>query len=221
MPSLAREHAINPDSIRPWYYRSVKAILFFVLPMAVGGMVLADKIVVTLFDYDFLPAAIALAILVWDLPFVTFDSLCGNLSASMRREKNSARIYGSLGIVNVILNLILTPLFGIIGASFATVLTDLTGSAQFYAFFRRELGPGLGFRQLARLAGCAAAMGVLIYFLRDWNLFLVIALGACVYVALVWVSGVLTPEERARLLEVGRKLWDFGARKTASFKPAR
>ncbi len=221
MPSLAREHAANPDSIRPWYYSFVKLILLFALPMAVGGMLLADKIVLTLFDFDFAPAAVALAILVWDLPFVMFDSLCGNLSTSMQREKYSARIYGSLGIINVILNLVLTPLFGIIGAAFATVLTDVAGSAQFYLFFRRELGPGLGLRRLIRLAACAAFMGVLVFLLRDWNLFVVIALGGGLYFSLVWVSGALTPEERARLLELVHRLWAVRARSKAGLKAVR
>jgi O-antigen/teichoic acid export membrane protein len=221
MPSLAREHAVNPDSIRPWYIYSVKVIMFFALPMAVGGMVLADKIVVTLFGNDFLPAAIPLAILVWDLPFVTFDSLCGNLSTSMKLETYSSRIYGGLGIVNVILNLILTPLFGIIGASFATVLTDLTGSAQFYVFFRRQLGSGLGFRRLIRLAGCAAVMGVMVFLMRDWNLFVVILLGGLLYCALVWLSGALTPDERAYLFGLVPRLWNYGVRRSARLKMVR
>jgi peptidoglycan biosynthesis protein MviN/MurJ (putative lipid II flippase) len=123
--------------------------------------------------------------------------------------------------VNVILNLILTPLFGIIGASFATVLTDLTGSAQFYAFFRRELGPGLGLRHLVRLAACAALMGVLLFLLRDWNIVLVIAIGGGFYCVLVWVSGALAPDERAYLIGLVHRLWNYGVRRSARLKLVR
>jgi O-antigen/teichoic acid export membrane protein len=128
----------------------------------------------------------------------------------MQRERKSARIYGSLGIVNVVLNLILTPMFGIIGASFATVLTDVTGSAQFYALFRRELGAGLGFRHLLRLVACAAFMGIVVYLLRDFHLIVAVAVGAIVYVLLVWFSGALTPEERDLFVALVRKLRNRG-----------
>ncbi|MBI5669090.1 MAG: oligosaccharide flippase family protein [Chloroflexi bacterium] len=207
LPTLAREHVYNPNSVRPWYYHSVKVMLLIGLPIAVGGMLTADKLVQILYEPNFAPAALALAILVWDIPVVMYHSFCGNMTTSIKREGSAARIYGSLGIINLLLNLLFIPRFGILGASLATVLTDLAGAAQFYFLFRHEFGAGLGFTRLARIGIGAALMGVLVYLLRDWN-FVVITLAAAVFYALfVWLSGAFSLEERTRLVQfVARRL---------------
>ena len=206
LPTLTREHAINPDTVRRWYYRSVKMMMFLGLPAAVGGMLIADKIVNLLYP-ELAPAAIALTILVWDIPLYMYHSFCGNVTQSIKHEKAAARIYGSLGVVNVILNLILIPRFGMIGAAFSTVLTDLVGAAQFYFFLRREFGAGLGLNRLLRLALSAALMGAVVLALRQLqgfneavNFFFTVAIAAVAYLTFVWLSGAFSPEERAQLI---------------------
>ncbi len=207
LPTLAREHRVNPDTVRLWYYRSVKFMMFIAFPAAIGGMLMADKIINFLYP-ELAPAAIALAILVWDIPVNMYHAFCGNVTQSIQRENAAARIYASLGIVNVILNLILVPRFGIIGASFSTVLTDLIGAAQFYFFLRHEFGAGLGLKSLLRLALSAVLMGALVLALRQLdpfpttdagNLAFIISGASAAYLILVWLSGAFSPDERARL----------------------
>jgi O-antigen/teichoic acid export membrane protein len=200
LPTLAREHVLNPQSVKPWYYRSVKVMLFIGLPIAIGGMLTADKLVHILYEPEFAPAALALAILVWDIPVVMYHSFCGNMTTSIKREVGAARIYGSLGIINTLLNLLLIPRFGILGAAFSTVLTDLTGAAQFYLLFRHEFGAGLGFTRLVRIGIVAGMMGVLVYLLRDMNFFVISLAAAVFYGGLVWISGAFSTEERAQLV---------------------
>jgi hypothetical protein len=76
-----------------------------------------------------------------------------------------------------------------------TVLTDLVGAALFYFLIRSKLGAGLGFRRLVRVALAAALMGVVIFVLRDQNLFLIIGVSAAAYIALIWLSGAFSPDE--------------------------
>lgn len=197
--SLAREHAVDPTSVLPWYYRSVKMMVFITLPIAVGGTVLADKIIGSVFGPENLPAAIILAMIIWDLPFLIYNNFCGNMTTVIKHERSAARIFGSEGVLNVVLNLFLIPRFGIIGSTFATILTDLSGSAQFYLLFRREFGRGLELLRIIKIGIAAVLMGVLVYFLRDWNLLLSVPLAAVFYLVLVWNIGVFTTDERGLL----------------------
>jgi O-antigen/teichoic acid export membrane protein len=199
MPTLAHEHARDPASILPWYYSSVKALMFIGLPIAVGGTLLAQPIIGFLYQPEIAPAAVVLAILVWDIPFVMYHSFSGQIANSTVREGAAARIYISLGFINLALNLIMVPRIGVIGSAFATVLTDATGAALYYFLYRRAFGAGLGFRRLIRLAAAAGVMGVVIAALNALNFFVVVAIGAAVYLGLVWVSGAFTQQERAQL----------------------
>ncbi len=198
-PTLSREYAQNPDAIMPWYFQAVKMMMFLGLPIAVGGMLTADKIIV-LYQSEIAPAALLLAILVWDIPLVLYHSYCGNIAISIKREGAAARIYASMGILNLALNLFLIPRFGVIGAVFTTLLTDIFGASQFYFLFRHAFGTGLGFKRLIRLLMAAGIMGIVVFVLRDLNFFIVAAVGAGVYLAAVWLLGAFTSEESERLL---------------------
>jgi O-antigen/teichoic acid export membrane protein len=194
LPSLAREHETNPESITPWYYRSVKALAFVGMPMAVGGMLLADKLINFLYP-DYPPAAVAFAILIWYIPMHLYTAFSGNLTTSIKKESSAARIFLGEGLVNVALNFILIPPFGVIGASFATLLTEVFGSSLFYVLFRRTFGPGLNFKKMVRLAFSAILMGVVVFLLRDLDLFVVIAVGVAVYLVLVWLTRAFSQSE--------------------------
>jgi O-antigen/teichoic acid export membrane protein len=204
--TLAREHATNPDVIRPWYYRSVKFMAFLGLPMAVGGMLLSSKIINLLYGPQYAEAAIAFAILIWDTPLLMYTSHCGNLATAVNRERRAASIYATEAVINIFLTIYLIPRYGIIAASFATVATELTGAILFYIMFRRDIGPGLGFSGIARLMFSAAIMGVIIYLLPSLNLILVIGIAGIAYLGLVWVTGALNTEERALFISFGKKI---------------
>ncbi|MGQ9890040.1 MAG: flippase [Aggregatilineales bacterium] len=200
MPTLAHEHARDPASILPWYYSSVRLLMFIGLPVAVGGMLTAPHIVDILYQSEIAPAAILLAILVWDLPFVMYHSFAGQIANSTVREGAAARIYVSLGFINLALNLIMVPRVGVVGAAFATVLTDATGAALFYFLYRREFGAGLGLKRLIRFAIAAGLMGFVVLVLGQLNFFVIVAVSTPVYLGLVWISGAFSQEEKTRLV---------------------
>jgi O-antigen/teichoic acid export membrane protein len=205
MPTLAREHVNNPEIVKSWYFRSVKYLLFIGLPIAVGGMVLALPIIDLLYPEE-LPAFLPLMILVWDIPFVMYHSFCGYLTTSIQKEVPAARIHLTMALANVTMNIFLIPRLGIIGASFATVMTDLCGAMLFYVLLRKEFGPGLGFVYLFRIPICAAIMGIILLLLPDWHVLIKIGIGTLIYVPLIFASGTFTGEERQQLLNFGSKI---------------
>jgi O-antigen/teichoic acid export membrane protein len=205
MPTLAREHVNDPEVVRRWYFRSVKYLLFIGLPIAVGGMVLARPIIDLLYPEEW-PAYLPLMILVWDIPFVMYHSFCGYLTTSIQKEVPAARIHLTMALTNVTINLILIPRLGIIGSSFATVLTDICGALLFYILLRRVFGAGLGFTHLVRIPICSLLMGAVLALLPDWNVLFKIGIGMAVYVPIVLVAGVFTTDERQQLMNIGNKL---------------
>jgi O-antigen/teichoic acid export membrane protein len=207
LPTLAREYASRPDSVKPWYYVSTRMMVFISLPIAIGMTALARQIITLLYQPEVLPAFITLAILAWDMPFVMYHNFCSNIAQSVQKENRAAWVAISLGVFNLLLNLLLVPQLGIIGSSFATVLTDFLGAAQYYLILRHAFGAGLGFNRLIRIVASAVLMGVLVFILHDANILVVAAVGGIFYLVIIWFSGAFSPEERARLVSmVSRRL---------------
>lgn len=206
VPTLSREYASSPETVRRWYYRSVRLILFTGLPIAIGGMLLADKLIPFLYGGEFQAASLAFAILVWDTLLLMYTSLGGNIAQIIGKEAAAARIFGALAVANLVLNIIIIPQYGMIGAAFVTVATELIGTLLFYRLFYKEFGAGFDLSHSYRLIACAIFMGVVIYVLHDLSMFLVIPVSGGVYIATVLLTNALTSEERALIAGLLRRV---------------
>lgn len=215
LPTMAREHEDRPEVVRAWYFGATRVLFFIGLPVAVGGMIMADEIIAFLYRDSIFPAWVALAVIIWDVPFVLYHSFCGNVAQSIRKENAAARIFLTMAVSNVIINLILIPPFGILGSAFATVLTDAVGALMYYILLRRYFGFGLKFTRVIRMAAGALVMALVLLPLKGIiHVIPLIALGGVVYLAFVWFSGAFTAEEKANLLRIVDKV-------RARLRPAR
>jgi O-antigen/teichoic acid export membrane protein len=205
VPSLSRTYVSNPVRVERWYHRSVKFIMLISFPMAIGGMLVAFPLIRFLYTDRFLPSALGLQILIWDVPFVMFSAFCGNMSTIVGEERAAARIYSVNAVANIFLNLYAISHFGMIGASFITVVTDLIGSLQFYLLFRRKLHLPDMASTLARIVIASAVMGVAVWLVGDHHLFVLISVGAVVYAAMVLVLRLFDDTEKEMLMRLVRR----------------
>jgi O-antigen/teichoic acid export membrane protein len=212
--TMAREHERDPKVVSLWYFRSVKFMVFIGLPLAIGGALLADKIVPLVYGKSFLPASLLFAILIWDIPLLMYTALSGNITTAIKREKTAMFIYLMVGGFNTVTNLMLQPRYGVIAASVITVGSETVGAALFYILFRREFGTGLSLKHLLRLALAALVMGAAILLLRNLPLIIPVTVGTVIYLACVYITGALTLEERQTLA-------GFAMRKLGRFLPMR
>lgn len=207
VPSLSRTFVNDAHQVESWYRRSVKFIMILSLPLAVGGMALAFPLISFLYTDQFLPAASALQVLIWDVPLLMFTSFCGNMTTVVGEEKAAARIYSINAAANVILNLYAIPRFGIVGAALVTVVTDLIGALQFHMLLRRKLNLPSVTSILLRVILAAALMGAIVITLSQQHLqlFILIGIGAIVYLALILALRLIDSSERAVVLRVLRR----------------
>jgi O-antigen/teichoic acid export membrane protein len=205
VPSLSRTYVREAAQVERWYYRSVKFILLVSLPLAVGGMLSAFPMVRFLYTPDYKPSALALQILIWDVPLLMFTAFCGNMTTVISAEHTAARIYGLSAVANVALNLYAIPKFGMVGASLVTLLTDLVAALQFYVLLRHRLHMPNMTSTLLRLGLASAALGAVLWLAGDRQFLLLLGLGGVAYAILVLVLRLLDAEDWALL----RRLWPF------------
>lgn len=216
VPSLARTYVSDPVQVNRWYYGSVKFILLSSIPIAVGGMIVAFPLIDFLYGQEFLPAALALQILIWDVPFLMFASFGGNMTTIVGKENSAAKIYGINTIANVVLNLYAIPRFGLIGAAFVTVITDMIGALQFYFLLKRKMELPPIASMIIRIVIASALMGGILLLARDLNLFILIGLGALVYFGLILAFRLITHEELAVFQRSVRRIASLIRPKSAS-----
>lgn len=201
-PSLTRAYSQDKHSIYGIVHRSLKYLLMLSLPIAVGGAVLADKLIVTLYTEEFINSALLMRILIWALPFLFLSELMGALIMVLRLEKAGARVNVSNALLSVALNLAAVPTMGEIGAAAARVIGRGIRLGQYWRLLGSELLIGERWKDLVRLSLAAAGMGLGLLCLRELNLFLAIGIGVVLYLLLLFVLRAIGRDEIAQLFDL-------------------
>ncbi len=86
--------------------------------------ILAKPMVYILYGEEYLPAVLALRVVVWFVTYSYFGSIRGIWILAEEKYKYVLWIDVSGAVLNIILNLLLIPVLGLIGASVASVVTQ-------------------------------------------------------------------------------------------------
>ncbi len=194
-PSLSRHVARESASPNAIYGRFLRYLVMISLPIAVGGFVLADRIVPFLFDREYLPAISALRIVIWVVPLMFVSEFLGYIVVVSGRESRVARSVLVSTAFNVALNLVLVPWFGFIAAAVMTVLTELVLVSQYvwllFPTLRTLNWSLLVLRPLFAVLG----MAVVVLSARDLPVIAAVAIGAVSYAALLVLLRAIGVEE--------------------------
>jgi O-antigen/teichoic acid export membrane protein len=204
-PVLAVYHREAGDRVIWAVSRFFKSLLLLGWPIAIGTFMLVGGLRPL---YQFGDSAAALRILALGIPFMfVSNAFIAALSAIDRQLSFTWAALASM-FVNVALNLALIPAFGYLGASWATVLTEVGLAAFGWILTARYLGrvpvPRVGWRIL--LAG--VAMAAILYPLRGVHgplTLLVIGVGVLVYALALLLLGALDADERAMIRRALRR----------------
>jgi O-antigen/teichoic acid export membrane protein len=138
-PSLSRQSVSDPGNLNRSFDRSLRYLMVFALPVAVGIWSLADQIIPFLFTQSFGPAIPALRIVIWVVPLMFISEFFGYIVVIAGREKKAARAVLVSTAFNVLINFMLVPRFGIIAAAVMTVVTEAVLVGQYAWVIRKEI----------------------------------------------------------------------------------
>jgi O-antigen/teichoic acid export membrane protein len=192
-PALSLLGATDRRRLAFAYEKSFKMLAVLGLPLAVGLGVTADSIVhVTRGFEQSIPALRLLAPSVV-LLFVN-NAFIYTLTA-INRQLDFTRLALFTLAVNLVLNLILIPVYGYLGAAAASTITEAALFAGGWWLLRRQrlALPILG--SSGRVVASALVMGIAVYVIRAWPLVIVIIAGAAVYALALFGLGAVNPEE--------------------------
>jgi O-antigen/teichoic acid export membrane protein len=206
----------NLDVLFKGYHFLNKISLFLFIPAMVGVFLICDKIIIFIFNPEYIESASILVILI---PFFIFRTLMGPLSQVIGiLEKNHIFLFcGFSSLYNLIMDLVLVQYFGIEGIAWAT------GSAILFLYliyfwgikFYHYQQITFPFRILFKISINIFPMIVFLLFAREYitNLFLlvlVVIMSIPIYFFTSYVNKVFNDEERTLINKtIGNKIWVF------------
>lgn len=189
------------------YETSLQYVFLLYVPAAVGIFLVAEPAITLVFGTDYAGAAPVLQVLGIYVVFQAITDVTTNGLDYLGRANARAVAKGVTSVGNVVLNVILIPIYGAAGAALATVITF--GIYTLVNVYVMHLELSLDFARLGRALGLTTAvstgMGVLVFLLVPYasNLLAlagIIGLGVLVWGVLATLSGLMDPRETVALL---------------------
>jgi O-antigen/teichoic acid export membrane protein len=190
IPPLA-QLAKDPVARQSVYGTAWARALAVMVPVAVGGGLIAHGAITVFFGPAFAAAGTVLVVLLISVPLSVLRSIAASALMAQGREDILLRTVLIAAVVNIALNLIAVPAFGMLGAATVTVLTELLRLvlAQRYAATLGVRAPGVQRHWKTALATVIMATSVALGFRQSFVA--AITVGVLVYaVALFAVRGI-------------------------------
>ena len=200
-PHASKLFADDPDALRHQLGSFTSLSVVAALPLAAGSAIVGTAVMTGLFGPAYRPAGPSFAILMAASAIVVVAINYTSLAMAVNQERIFARAVTIASIINVLMNLVLIPHFGAIGAAISTVAAELV----VFLICARRVVAVIGRPPLAsrRIAGAVAATAVMSAALSvmpsSISVWLRIAAGGTVFLAVAVACGAVRREDLALL----------------------
>lgn len=192
-PSMSRFYYSSENSLKFMCEKYFKYMIIVAIPIGVGTLLLADRVILLIFGDGYVQSIIALRILIWSLVITFIGSAYMQLHGSINRQIIVAKVSGICVAVNIILNLLLIPKFSYIGASVATVITEFI-LVMVILISAYKMGYGIQNKKLIKIifnvfTSSLIMCGYILYFCNLDSLILILSAILLYFIALYIIGG--------------------------------
>ncbi len=192
-PTLARLWRQHPRAGRDALDSLVEVLMTALVPVAVGGTILAEPLVRMLFSQDYAGTGLLFAIGLWRAPLLSIAFLYQTTLIALNRETVGVRSL-TLGAVAIgPLVFALRWQFGLWGASAGVLLIGLALVLSGYRSLAREGRQPVWHHHLGKPLAASAAMVPVCLLLQHRNVLLAVSAGALAYVVALAAMGGFHP----------------------------
>lgn len=200
MPLLSSSAVSNKEQFKVFFQKAFDVLIIFIVPLIIGILILALPIVKLIGGNNFIESAPVLRILSFAIGLIFLGNLFGNSIIILSKQKIGAWIYLGGMIFNIATNLIFIPKYRYLGAAGTTVATEFLVTLLMIFLIYKTIHYFPSFKIVFKALISGIAMGVFIWFFREWNLFLLAGLGVAIYFGVLYFIKGIKKEEIALLI---------------------
>ncbi len=197
-PKMSQSYIGSQKSLRLIYKKYFKFMITLAIPMGIGTTMMAREIIIYIYGADYVNSIIALQILIWTSVLTFAGTAFIKVIESINKQFIITDVSIKCVIVNVFLNIVLIPTYSYIGASIATVVTELflIGSI-FIATYK--LNYAIPAKQiitdLLRIISASLIMSIFIWYSGCHNLVLIIPLATIIFFITIYTMGGIDDDD--------------------------
>jgi O-antigen/teichoic acid export membrane protein len=177
---------------------SLKFFLMFAIPAFFGLLILSKSLLTTLTTSEFVGGYMIVAIIA--LATILFN--CGNINVNvlylLKKTRTIGLLYGTLALINMVLNIILVPFIGIIGAAIATLITFMAQVFVVSTISFKRISYDIDFKFIMKSITASIIMAFVVWNLNPYgavNILIAVGIATGVYVGVLVLLRGFTRQE--------------------------
>jgi len=203
LPVLAFHWSRNNQKLfKKFYQQAFDAMMLLAIPMTIGTILTATKIMELIAGSDFIISGKPLQILSIAVFGVYLGSVFGHTAVAINKQKQTMWIYISNAIITLIGYLIFIPKFGFWGAAWMTVFSELYAGILLYLTISHYSKTKLKFKTFSKILFAGLTMAIAIYLTSNLHIVIIIPLAAIVYSTTLYLIGGISKETIHEIISV-------------------
>ena len=182
------------DDFRHRYQMSFDIMMMLALPMIVGTMLLAPKIMTLIAGPEFIVAGGPLQILSLAVFGLFLGGIFGHVAVAINKQKQTMWIYISNAVITLGGYLIVIPIHGMYGAAWMTVFSEMYAGVLLFLVIRHYSKQKLKLITFGKILFSSAIMGLVIYFLMHLHVLILVLIGMLVYGIILFATKGISRE---------------------------
>ena len=195
-PVMSRYFISSKDSLETFTVLSSKYMAIIGFPIGMGCFVLADRFIALFYLDQYSASIIAFQILALFIPIRLVSSITGTLLTSINRQSHRTVSVGLSALFNIVLNAVTIPYLSYVGASIATVLSEVLLYFVFIYFINKHYKKLELHKHFIKPLAASLLMGGFVFYFKDTNLLLLILLAGLVYFVMLLLLRTFTQEDK-------------------------
>jgi O-antigen/teichoic acid export membrane protein len=198
------------EKMKQIYISSLRYLMVVTLPLAAGGIALADSIIILFYGADYQPAVLLLQLVSLPIAFSSIN--VGDLFIrAINRPSFILKTLVVFSVVNIGLCLWLIPRYGILGATIASSVPLVLTLPVHVIYISKRVGIGWPMRDTIKISVASVIMGIAVYVLHTHlstvlSIALCIPLGVVIYFAAIFALRVIKEEDLVIIRKVQESL---------------
>ena len=194
-PVFSRLFKESKQELKGYFEKSVETLFKITIPFAVGGCILAGKIILLFYGVNYLPARASFEVLMLASLFLALNNFMASFLQAVNQQKNVVKINAAGIAVNLLLSGVLIYYFSYTGAAVARAGTFLYLVVFYWLIIRKEC-PGIKiFPHLLKPSLAGFVMAVALVLLYKFNVIILLFIGITVYAAVLIAIKGFSKEE--------------------------
>ncbi|UTB32989.1 MAG: flippase [Methanobacterium sp. ERen5] len=195
-PLMSQHFESNRELLKVEYEKSVKYLFAIAMFFFVFVLLFADKIIYIIYGSGYDASILALQALIFVVPVIFITYLFGNILGAINKQRILLIVTAINAIINVALNLVLIPHYSYVGASFATVITEVTGFSLMILYISKYFSRISWINNFLKTIVVSVLVLTVTYILKlNINWIIALVAGVVLFLVLMFVTKIISKED--------------------------